>query len=507
MFANDTCRLISLNLPGYIQASFAKTSEFDFGLFSQDVYLAMRMSDNLVQLEIAHFERILSVADSSTERSVWDQLKASAQLYRRTGLGTHGLADVFIRMGIRYDSEKAKELTQKIYECLRNCAYNASIELAKIRGPFPNWDWNKEKDCEFFKRMPSELIDKMKQYGRRNVSLLTIAPTGSISILSKSSSGIEPTFRNWYTRRKKVNHNEKDVRVDFVDQLGDRWQEYKVFHWALQEFLKIRNIKEFDPEKVPDYFITSDKIDGKKKIDLVSIAQSYIDHGISQTLNLPRETTVETVSELYFYAWKAGLKGFTIYREGSRTGVLLSQDSQYEARPKKIQRQGAPKRPESIPCDIHHTIVHGNPWVVIVGKFEGQPYEVFAGKAKKVQVPKKYTEGTIVKEKQGEYYLIFNDEMKLDIIDCFENFEQQAMTRLLSMSLRHGVPLPYIVAQLDKAEGSKITDLNKAIMRILKKYMKDEDVKMLKCDQCGESSLVFESGCFQCKSCGQSKCS
>ena len=406
-------------------------------------------------------------------------------------------------MGIRYDSDRAKETAQKISELFRNTAYDASIELAKVRGAFSAWDWGKEKDCEFFKRMPKDLIEKMKKYGRRNVSLLTIAPTGSLSILARSSSGIEPIFRNVYTRFRKINPNDDSARVDRVDDVGDKWQSYEVFHWTTKEYMdktgKTKN-------ELPDYFVESDKVDWKKKIDLVGIVQSNIDHGISKTLNIPKEATIETVHDLYFHAWKAGLKGFTIYREGSRTGVLLSQEAQYESRPKKIKRQGAPKRPEDLPCDIHHVTVKGKPWVVMVGKLEGQPYEIFAGQARKVHIPKKYIEGRIVKNNRS-YVLEFNDEMKLDIIECFDNEDQQNFTRLLSMSLRHGVPLPYIVQQLDKIIGGHITDLDRVVMRILKKYINVEDLSLFKCNECGASALIMEGGCFICKQCGQSKCS
>ena len=496
--SESSCRLITESLPHYVNRSFSKESEFDWVRFKQDTRIGMRMNDNLVSLEMLHIKKIMSVCDSDAERDLWKRYYDDAEKYRRTGLGSHGWADMFIRLGIRYDSDKAKELARKVSECFRDTAYDESMELAKLRGPFPAWDWEKEKDCEFFKRMPEELIEKMKKYGRRNVSLLTCAPTGSISILSKTSSGIEPVFRNVYKRRKKINHSDTNTRVDFTDETGDKYQEYEVVHWAAQEYMdktgKSKN-------ELPDYFVESDKVDWKKKIDLVGVVQANIDHGISQTLNLPKSATVETVSELYFHAWKTGLKGFTVYRDGSRSGVLLTKD-----RPDKIIRHEAPKRPESLPCDIHHVTVQGKPWIVMVGKLDGQPYEIFAGRANKVKVPPKYTEGKIIKEKHS-YLLEFSDEMRLDIIACFDNYEEQAVTRLLSMSLRHGVSLAYIVDQLDKVEDKDITMFNKAIMRVLKKYMKNEDAGLLKCKECGQGGLVMESGCYVCKNCGASKCS
>lgn len=500
----DSCRLISINISRYVKEAFTKNAEFQMDDFERAVHVGMHMSDNLVELELRHVQTIMEKADSEAEQQLWKKIYEAGQRGRRTGLGTHGLADCIARLGLRYDGDKALEFIETVYQKFRNAAYEASILLSEKRGPFPDWNFDQEKDCEFFQTMPPHIKEEMKKFGRRNISLLTMAPTGSVSILSKVSSGIEPVFRNWYTRRRKINHNDKEARVDFVDGVGDRWQEYKVFHWNAKDYMVLRNIK--DEKELPDYFVTSEKIDWKKRVEIQGIIQHYIDHSISSTINLPKETSMETVSELYFMGWKKGLKGITVYRDGCRSGVLLSQDSNYEARPKKIMRQGAPKRLDILPCDIHHTIVGGHPWVVMVGKLEGQPYEVFAGKARKVQVPKKYIEGVIAKEKKS-YFLIFNDDMKLDIIDCFDNEEQQAMTRLLSMSMRHGVPLPYIVQQLDKVEGSKVMDLNRAIMRILKKYMKEEDVKMLKCDSCGETSLVMENGCYQCKNCGQSKCS
>ena len=500
----DSCRLISINLPNYVQHKFSKESLFDYEHFVRDVITAMRMSDNLVSLELQHVQQILAKADSESERALWQKIYQAGEQGRRTGLGTHGLADALAQLGWRYDSDRALQEIDQIYRVFRDTAYSASIDLAKTRGAFPCWDWEIEKDCAFLQRLPADLLAQIKQYGRRNISILTMAPTGTISTLSKASSGIEPVFRNVYIRQRKINHNDVNAQVDRIDALGDKWQDYKIIHWNVSEYLR-RHPQKTDKD-LPDYFVSSDKIDWKQRVVIQGKIQQYIDHSISSTINVPKDISVETVQELYLMGWKQGLKGITVYRDGCRDGVLLSEDSRYEARPNKVKRQGAPKRPESLPCDIHHTMVNGHPWVVMVGKFEGEPYEVFAGKASKVHVPKKYTEGMIVKDKKS-YFLVFNDDMKLDIIECFTNDEQQAITRLLSMSLRHGTPLPYVVQQLDKAEGSKITDLNKAIMRILKRYMKDEDAKLLKCSECGSPSLVMENGCYQCKECGSSKCS
>lgn len=524
--AFDSCRLISINLTAYVKEPFTKNSYFDYGMFAADIAIAQQMADNLVDLELELIDRIRGACDSDVEKKLWSKLYKAGQDGRRTGVGTHGLADTLAQLCTRYDSNDSIETVDKIYKTLRDAAYEASVELARVRGGFPVYDWEKEQKCDFIKRLPKRIKEKMEQHGRRNIALLTQAPTGSVSILSKVgqfpsynvSSGVEPVFRNSYVRRKKINHDDKMARVDFVDVVGDKWQEFKVFHSNAHNYLQFKGLGE-DDTKLPNYFVTSDEINWNKRVELQGVEQTYIDHSISSTINLPRGTSPDVVGKLYLEAWKHGLKGVTVYVEGSRDGVLInkSEIKDKSGRPLDLPISMAPKRPSDMACHIKKAKIHGEAWTLFVGLFNNQPYEVFGGLSKYVDIPSKYKSGKIIKNGKVDGITTYNlivgdgeDQMVIkDIANVFENANFGTFTRTISLALRHGAPVQYVVEQLQKDKHSDMTSFSKVMARVLKSYIQDGTQSSDKtCPTCSkENSLVYQDGCVVCMSCGFSKCS
>lgn len=428
-------------------------------------------------------------------------------------MGTHGLADALARLCLPYDSEEAIEAVSLIYATLRNEAYRESVILARERGAFPVFDASKEAGNEFLKELPNDIRAMMVEYGRRNISILTNAPTGSVSIMSQTSSGLEPVFRNSYIRRRKLETAEY-TPDDFVDDLGDHWKEFEVYHHNVQEWREINDFHTGElSDELPSYFTESDQIDWLRRIEIQSAIQKNVDHAISSTINLPKDTSTEVVSELYLEAWKQGLKGVTIYVDGSRTGVLVTnEDSQAD---ELFPQHAAPKRPEVVECDIHHTTIHGEKWVVLVGLMDGKPYEVLAGEASLIEIPKRYVKGTLTKThfktKNNRYDLTFGfngDSITVkDVVKAFDNPNNSAFTRMISLGLRHGAEVRFMVEQLQKDRESDMFSFSKCVARILKIYIKDGEVPSDKtCSECSSDSLVYQDGCATCTSCGYAKC-
>lgn len=524
--AFDSCRLISINLTGYVTNSFSKEASFDFKLFAEDIATTQQMADNLVDLEIELIDRIKARCGTKDEKELWNKLQEAGKNGRRTGVGTHGLGDTLAQLCMKYDSDQALEMVDKIYKTLRDTAYDTSAELAKVRGSFPVYNHEKEQNCAFIKKLPKSIKEKMQNYGRRNISLLTQAPTGSVSILSKVgafdrynvSSGVEPVFRNSYTRRKKINPDDKNVRIDFTDTLGDKWQEFEIFHSNVHNYFEHKGASP-DVSKLPNYFITSDKINWNKRVELQGIEQQYLDHSISSTINLPKETTAETVGTIYLEAWKKGLKGVTVYVDGSRDGVLIEKTKQLndsKERPITIQQSQAPTRPIELTCDIKKAKVQGEEWTLFVGLLDGKPYEVFGGLSKHVDIPNKCKTGKLIKNGKVDgvstYNLIIgdgDDQMTIkDLVNVFENPNFGSFTRTISLALRHGAPIQYIVEQLQKDKHSDMTSFSRVTARVLKSYIQDGTKSTDKtCPTCKkDNSLIYESGCVMCSVCGWSKC-
>jgi len=510
----DACRLATICLTKYVKNPFDVNCFFDFKEFEKDVRIGMRLMDGTVTAEIKAIDAIIHKINSETkvndlENDLWVKVRQAAKDGRRTGLGTHGLGDAILKMNLAYDSDGGLKLIEKIYHTLMVSAYDESVEMAKEYGSFPLFNWELEKNCLFIKRLPQDLQDKIAKFGRRNVSILTCAPTGTLSILSRCSSGIEPIFRLMYLRRRKVNPTDIDSRVDFVDEVGDKWQNHQIFHGALREYLDKFNIVippsvREDSELmqyIPDFFVTSDKIDWKRRIEIQGVAQSKLDHSISSTVNLPADVTQETVEALYELSWEKGLKGITVYRDGCRSGVLISntKEDPKQDRPQSIERNHSPIRPEALPCEVHITKVKGEEYVVIVGLMNGSVYEMFFGKHNN-HIPTKQFSGIVSKSAKGKYLLMYTDAgnkpAEIDINKYFNNENYACVTRLLSMSLRHGTPLELIIEQLHKTSSS-ITGFESAICRILKKYIKLEDLQKRYKQTHGDNVQVkVEDGCI-----------
>lgn len=522
----DSCRLISLNLFGWVKEPFTKEARFDFDEYLEDTRVAQRMSDGLVELELEAIQRILAIAGSQSEKDLWHKIYTAALNGRRTGLGTHGLADVFLALGIKYDSNEAITLTDRIYETHKLASYTESVQLAKERGTFPAWNWDYDKNSAFIQCLPEPLRADIQKYGRRNISNLTIAPTGSVSLISGTSSGIEPVFRWVYDRRVKITHTDSGLPVDFVDAVGDKWTSFRVVHPAVLRYFDTRGIKcpvkdgrDFSTpvekannaiaELLPKWFVTSDKIDYLKGIELQAVATKHIDHGVSKTINMPRGTKISEVSEAYFKAWRCGLKGVTVYVDGSRDGVLIS-ESKIINRPTVINENHAPKRLKSLEADIHHIKVKGKDWAVVVGLLNNKPYEVWAGRGLVLPKTNKIDSATVVKVSNGKYKLSIQIsgngvEEHDDLREIYDNNEERVITRSVCRELRHGVPIEFIVKDLSDHSGS-FANFSAILARVLKKYAKNANFLGKRCPQCSGTEFIMVDGCVQCTSCANSKC-
>jgi len=508
--AYDSCRLISLNLKNLVKNSFQKNADFDFSKLKQVAAIGMRLSDDLVELELEKLENIRQHADTPDERELWTKLYNAAHAGRRTGLGTHGLADAIACLNLAYDSPEALVIIEKIYETLRNAAYEESAYLAQERGAFPAFDWSVEENNEFIQRLPERLKKMIAEHGRRNISILTNAPTGSVSIMSQTSSGLEPVFRNTYVRRRKLSHDEQDITPDHIDDLGDRWLEYEVKHHNVQQWLDDHPFK--DPGPIPAFFVEADSIDWEQRVAVQAVIQQSIDHSISSTINLPKGTSPELVGQLYMDGWRLGLKGLTVYVEGSRSGVLVAKKSE---KVEQFPHNTAPKRPIELPCNIHHTTIQGEKWVVMVGLMDGRPYEVMGGLAQYIEIPRDKAQGTLIKHPRKTMNSVYDLHIGTNgdtvivknLVKVFDNPNQSGFTRMISLGLRHGANIQYVVEQLQKDRDSDMFSFAKCIARILKNYIPDGQTATEKtCGECGTEGLVYVEGCVTCKNCGFAKC-
>lgn len=508
--ANDSCRLLSLNLYFYVKNPFTKDAYFDYNLFKSDVKIAQRFQDDIVDLEIEAINRIISKVKNDPEKedikfrevALWEKILEKGINGRRTGTGITGLGDTIAALNIKYGSEDSIAEIEKIYRTLKLGCYESSVEMAKELGAFPIWNNDFEKNNPFLLRIKEEdpdLYKNMQKYGRRNISCLTTPPAGSISILTQTTSGIEPCFKISYKRRKKINENDNDTRVDFIDGNGDKWQEFEIYHPKVKEWMNITGEK--DIKKSPWYGCCAEDIDWINRVKIQAVANKNVDHSISSTVNLPEDVTVEEVAKIYETAWKEGVKGITVYRKNCRAGVLV--DSTKEEK-NLIKKNHAPKRPPILKCDIYPITSRGESYFVIVGVLGEDPYEVFAGKG--WEPKKSLKKGNIKKLKRGKYSLLEeNGEVILDSISDKISDDQEAITRLISSNLRHGCDVSFVVHQLEKVKGDLLS-FAKALSRILKKYI-PEDTKIYgeSCKECG-SELTRREGCVSCASCGWSRC-
>ena len=528
--ALDSCRLLLLNLLAYVKNPWTKKAEFDFEAFIADAIIAQRLMDDLIDLEIEKIDAIIEKIKldpepesvKRVELEMWIGIKEACERGRRTGTGITALGDAMAACNIKYGSKKSLKFTEDIYRTLKLACYRSSVDMAKEIGPFPIYDWKREKDCPFIQRLAEEdpeLYKDMKKYGRRNISLLTTAPAGSVSIETRTTSGIEPLFKPFYTRKKKINPNDQNARTDEVDATGDHWQHFFVLHpsfqdWALANELEMPKFED-EPSKVekalnklfeqsPWFEACAEDLDWPARVELQALANKHVDHAISSTLNLPEDVSVEKVGEIYVTAWKKGCKGITVYRKGCRSGVLV--EKQEKKNPSSINKTDAPKRPKELPAEVHHTRVNGEDYFVMVGKLtDGEPYEVFAGK--NGFISRNVKSSVISKIKRGHYSANLDNGETVANISEYISDDQEAITRLVSAALRHGTDIGFIVHQLEKTTGG-LTSFNKAVARSLKKHIKNgTKVYGENCPSCQGNNVVRQEGCVICKDCGNSKCS
>ena len=531
----DACRLIAVNLFSFVVDPWTPGAYFDYEKFYEVNYEAMRLSDDLIDLEIKHIDRIIAKIESDpedeeikyVELKLWHKVRATAQASRRTGLGVTALGDTLAAMGMKYDSDRALSAIESIMQTKMSSELDCTVDLAVLRGTFEGWDLNQEyigpgfpaigtnDFYEFILKEFPEQVQRMMKYGRRNVSWSTVAPTGSLSIMAKLlkysnvASGLEPIFMPFYMRRKKVNASDKTARVDFTDQNGDTWQEYPVMMAGFKEWVEasydedtILAVQDGDKELIdilykasPYWGSTANDIDWVRRVEIQGIIQKYITHSISSTINLPSTVTEAEVSEIYLESHKKGLKGITVYRDGSRSGVLVSNDAKKEI---GFEYRDAVKRPVELDAEMHVVNIKGSKFTILVGFLDKKPYEVFGfdhtiedGKAKK---------GKLTKAGRGKYS--FNGIE----ISCEMSDEQAAITRLVSTSLRHGSDIKFIVEQLNKTDGD-LFSFTKGLARVLKKYIPEGAKSTVHCQDCGSEHVIFQEGCQSCQSCGGSKCS
>lgn len=528
--AYDACRLLVLNLSSYVKNPFTKEASFDFKKFNQHTQVAQRLMDDIIDLEIECVDRIIAKVKADpepheakgTEERLWKKIREMNISGRRTGLGITALGDTLAMLGIKYGSKESIEMTRKIYRALAVGAHTSSCIMAKERGAFPIFNYELEKDHQYLNSIFDDCtpaVRKMwKTTGRRNIALTTTAPTGSVSSQTQTTSGIEPVYSLSYMRRKKHNPSDKNARVDFVDAMGDQWQEFTVYHHGVQRWMDATG--EDDITKSPYHGATSNDIDWVASVDLQAAAQESIDHSISKTCNLPENVSRDVVSQVYMRAWEKGCKGFTVYRDKCRDGVLIQKDAPQPKkgeRPEGIEISMAPKRPVELPCDIRKAKIQGEQWTIFVGLFNGKPYEIFGGLSKYVEIPTKYKMGKIAKNGKVDDITTYNlvlgegdDQMLIkDIANVFENANFGAFTRTISLALRHGTPVQYVVEQLQKDKHSDITSFSKVIARVLKNYIVDGTTSTAerKCPSCNkENSFAYQEKCLTCTNCGWSKC-
>lgn len=530
----DSCRLLLVNALSFVENPFTEKASFNWSKFALVAQDAQRLMDDLVDLEYESVEKIIRKVESDPEPQhvkqieydLWVKIREACLDGRRTGLGLTAVGDTIAALNMKYGSEESIQFVEDLYKTLCINSYYSSIMLAKERGPFRVFSFSIEEDNKFLQRVWEAapwLYEEYKKYGRRNIANLTTPPAGSTSMLAKSvigfgtTSGIENVPYIMYIRRKKYNPNDKDFRCDYIDELGDKWQEFKVYHSGFSAWKQVTGYTDNDIEKSPYWGATIDDVDWVAKVRLQGAAQKWVDHAISNTTNLPEDITVDLVKQVYMTGWEVGCKGITIYRKGSRSGVIL--DSNSNKAINEIKENHAPKRPSELECDVHHMVVDNKEAVFLVGKLNNKPYEIFSIVFEDKNVlPKQLKVGKIIKlsgTEKAKYNLQYfdsdNNETKIleNIGNINTNSIYDVLSRSMSLSLRHGVPIQFIVEQLIKGneKNSKLYSFSKAAIRVLKKYIQDgAKTTFKKCSNCKSSKLAFQSGCVTCLECGHSKC-
>ncbi len=539
----DSCRLLAINLYAYVVNPFTKDAYFDFDLFRKHVFLAQRIMDDIIDLESEKIGLILQKIDSDpesmevkqSERHLWEKIQHKTLQGRRTGVGITAEGDMLAAMNLRYGSEEATDFAELVQKTLALAAYRSSVELAKERGAFPVFEAEREKANPFITRLREadpELYEEMLRYGRRNIACLTIAPTGTTSLMTQTTSGIEPVFLPVYKRRRKVNPNDSEARVDFVDETGDAFEEYIVFHhkfvtWMLANGYSVT--KKYSQEQVdelvaksPYYKATSNDVDWLAKVRMQGRIQKWVDHSISVTINLPNDVSEELVNELYVEAWRCGCKGCTVYRDGSRSGVLLSTDNKKKKDDCNCMQPPVivATRPRELEADVVKFQNNREKWIAFVGLLNGRPYEIFTGLAddeEGLMLPKNVSKGTIIKsyDEDGKKHYDFQFKnkrgykMTIEGLDGKFNPEYWNYAKLISGVLRYGMPIDQVIKLVQGMElnSESINTWKNGVERALKKYLPNgTEAKGQKCPNCGLETLVYQEGCLICTNCGASRC-
>ena len=538
----DSCRLLAINLYSYVVNPFTPEAYFDFETFKKHVGYAQRIMDDIIDLELEKIDAIMEKVKSDpeseevkgSEEHLWEKIYKKTGQGRRTGVGITAEGDMLAAMGLRYGTEEATEFSEKIHKTIALNAYRSSVTMAKERGAFEIYDTEREKNNPFINRLKEadpELYEDMVKYGRRNIACLTIAPTGTTSLMTQTTSGIEPVFMPVYKRRRKVNPNDPEVRIDYTDETGDSFEEYIVYHHKFLTWMQVNGYdtnKRYTQEEIdelvaksPYYKATSNDVDWLMKVKMQGRIQKWVDHSISVTINLPNNVDEELVNKLYVEAWKSGCKGCTVYRDGSRSGVLLStkKDKKTEEPPCKPPTV-VEVRPKVLECDVQRFQNNKDKWVAFVGLLNGHPYEIFTGLQDDddgIVLPKSVTHGRIIKNidefgnKRYDFQFENRRGYKMTIEGLSERFNKEYWNyaKLISGVLRYRMPIEQVIKLVDslQLDSENINTWKNGVSRALKKYVTDgTEVKGQKCPNCGNETLVYQEGCLICKTCGTSRC-
>ena len=537
----DSCRLLALNLLSYVEKPFTPEAKFNFDLFREHVGKAMRMMDDIIDLELEKVDLIINkVAGDPEEEEIrrveydlWQKIKDMALKGRRTGLGITAEGDMLAALGLRYGSDEAIDFAVSVHRTLAVEAYRASVKMAQERGAFPLYDTAREKGNPMIERLREadpELYAEMEKYGRRNIAMLTIAPTGTTSLMSQTTSGIEPVFRPVYKRRRKINPSDKGKTPDFIDNMGEKFEEYYVYHhqfvkWAEKSGFNTDNLQKISDEELdkmlkasPYYGATANDIDWVAKVRMQGAIQKWVDHSISVTVNLPNDVSEELVADVYRTAWECGCKGVTVYRDGCRDGVLIDAKKKDDKKEQKCVSVSSHKRPTSIPADIVRFKNGSEDWIAFVGIQDGRPYEIFTGKIEEdaMYIPRKITSGWILKVREADgskrYDFQYQDRYgytnTIGGISRLFDEEFWNYAKLISGVLRHGMPIDKVVHLIDglHLNSESINTWKNGVQRALKQYIADGTKAKSKCPQCGQEEMAYQNGCLTCMSCGYSKC-
>ena len=546
----DSCRLLSINLYSYVVKPFTKDAYFDYDLFKKHVAAAQRIMDDIVDLELEKIELIMEKIErdpqtsevKGAERHLWEKIQKKSGMGRRTGVGITAEGDMIAAMGLRYGSQEATDFSVNVHKTLALNAYRSSVNMAKERGAFEIFDANREKDNPFINRIKEadpELYEDMVKYGRRNIACLTIAPTGTTSLMTQTTSGIEPVFMPVYKRRRKVNPNDEAVHVDYVDEVGDSFEEYIVYHNKFLKWMEVNGIdstKRYSQEEIdslvarsPYYKATANDVDWLMKVKMQGAIQKWVDHSISVTVNLPNDVDEALVNKLYVEAWRSGCKGCTIYRDGSRSGVMIAvskKDKKDDKKEEKTDRRpcSPPEvtevRPQILDCDVVRFQNNKEKWVAFVGLLNGYPYEIFTGlqdDEEGIVLPKTVIKGKIIKQTdetgKSRYDFQFENKRgyKTTVEGLSEKFnpEYWNYAKLISGVLRYRMPIDHVIKLVSSLQlkSESINTWKNGVERALKKYITDgTEAKGQKCPQCGQETLVYQEGCLICKNCGASRC-